>query len=159
MTIPVGSSQTVEVFSVQTDVRSYWRLTALDTFNGNIWASNESYKSVGAKLPGAGRAVPGPQSQQQFTIATLDSIWLPAAYEPVRIDGIKDVSYNQDSASLISSSFFCSFITKEYAVARHDDQRPCSARVAAPSAASPSAGSRPVPGGSPRSVHACGSVI
>ncbi len=58
-----------------------------------------------------------------------------------------------------SSSFFCSFITKEYAAARHDDQRPCSARVAAPSAASPSADSRPDPGGSPRSVHACGSVI
>jgi hypothetical protein len=62
-------------------------------------------------------------------------------------------------ARLVSSSFFCSLITKEYAVARHDNQRPCSARVAAPSAASPSADSRPVPGGSPRSVHACGSVI
>src|SRR5207245_11483740 len=48
-------------------------------------------------------AVPGPQVQQHFTIATLDSIWLPAAYEPVRIDGIKNVSYNDDSASLISS--------------------------------------------------------
>src|SRR5205823_6211652 len=34
-----------------------------------------------------------------------------------------------------------------------------SARVAAPSAASPSADSRPDPGGSRRSVHACGSVI
>src|SRR6266702_2612205 len=56
-------------------------------------------------------------------------------------------------------SFFCSVITKEYAVARHYDQRPCSARVAAPSAASPSADSRPDPGGSRRSVHACGSVI
>src|SRR5216684_312232 len=59
----------------------------------------------------------------------------------------------------VSFLFFCSFITKEYAAARHDDQRPCTARVAAPSAASPSADSRPGPGGSPRSVHACGSVI
>src|SRR5208283_3600900 len=58
-----------------------------------------------------------------------------------------------------SSGFFCSLITKEYAAARHDDQRPCSARVAAPSAVSPSADSRPGPAGSPRSVHACGSVI
>src|SRR5216684_331542 len=59
----------------------------------------------------------------------------------------------------VSTVFFCSFITKEYAAARHDNQRPCSARVAAPSAASPSADSRPVPGGSPRSVHDSGSVI
>src|SRR5216684_144126 len=59
----------------------------------------------------------------------------------------------------VSFLFFCSFITKEYAAARHDNQRPCTARVAAPSAASPSADSRPGPGGSPRSVHACGSVI
>src|SRR5260370_5878666 len=58
-----------------------------------------------------------------------------------------------------SSGFFCSVITKEYAAARHANQRPCSARVAAPSAASPSADSLPGPGGSPRSVHPCGSVI
>src|SRR6266545_2873314 len=62
-------------------------------------------------------------------------------------------------ARLVPVSFFCSFITKEYVAARHDNQRPCSARVAATSAASPSADSRPGPGGSPRSVHACGSVI
>ena len=96
-------NQTVQVFTVETPVRSYWRLTALDTFNGNIWASNESYKSVGSKLPTGGRAVPGAQVRQSFTISTLDSIWLPAAYEPVRIEGLKDVSYNEDSASLISS--------------------------------------------------------
>src|SRR5580704_17768086 len=59
----------------------------------------------------------------------------------------------------VSSGFFCSFIIKEYAAARHDDQRPCSTRVAAPSAASPSADSRPAPDGSPRSVHDSGSVI
>src|SRR6266567_3467312 len=62
-------------------------------------------------------------------------------------------------ARLIPVSFFCSLITKEYVAARHDNQRLCSARVAAPSAASPPADSRPGPGGSPRSVHACGSVI
>ena len=42
--------------------------------------------------------------------------------------------------------------------ARHDDQRPCTARVAAPArrAPRPTGQARP---GSPRSVHACGSVI
>src|SRR5258708_1387854 len=59
----------------------------------------------------------------------------------------------------VSFLFFCALITKEYVAARHDNQRPCSARVTAPSAASPSADSRPVPGGSPRPVHDSGSVI
>src|SRR6266702_1419739 len=62
-------------------------------------------------------------------------------------------------ARSISFLFFCSFITKEYVAARHDNQRPCSARVAVPSAASPSAGSRCASGSSPRSVHDSGSVI
>src|SRR5216684_4742447 len=61
-------------------------------------------------------------------------------------------------ARLVSFLFFCSLITKEYVAARHDNQRPCSARVVAPSAASPSADSRRASGGSPRSVHASGSV-
>jgi transglutaminase-like putative cysteine protease len=96
-------SRSVEVFTVESPVRAYWRLTALDTFNGNVWASNESYRSVGSKLPSTGRDVAGAQTQQRIKVDTLDSIWLPAAYEPIRIDGVKNVSYNADSASLISS--------------------------------------------------------
>jgi hypothetical protein len=41
----------------------------------------------------------------------------------------------------------------------HHDQRPSIARTSVSSAASPSADNRCASGGSPRSVHACSSVI
>jgi transglutaminase-like putative cysteine protease len=99
----VDRAQT-EVFTVRSPTRAYWRLTSLDTFDGTIWSSNESYKSVKSTL--SGDALPfddTEQTVQVFTIGSLDSIWLPAAYEPVRVDGIKKVSYSPVSGSLISS--------------------------------------------------------
>src|SRR5216683_115132 len=56
-------------------------------------------------------------------------------------------------------SFLWFLITQDHAAARQHNQQPRSARVAAPSAASPSADSRCASAGSPRSVHDPGSVI
>src|SRR5262249_61029427 len=56
-------------------------------------------------------------------------------------------------------SFLCSFITQEYSVSSHHNQRPPIARANVSSAASPSTDNRCASGSSPRSVHACGSVI
>jgi transglutaminase-like putative cysteine protease len=95
----------VEVFVVQSNEKDYWQLTTLDHFDGRIWSSNGTYKSVKQKLPG-GVPVDAPQDKvvQEFTIEALDSIWLPAAYQPERVDGIKDVSYNPDLGSLITAN-------------------------------------------------------
>jgi transglutaminase-like putative cysteine protease len=41
--------------------------------------------------------------EQDFTINNLDSPWLPAAYEPDRIDGVSGISYDPQSGSLITS--------------------------------------------------------
>src|SRR5205085_54476 len=56
----------IEVFTVTTTEHSYWRLTSLDTFNGAIWSSNDSYKSVKSKLPTTGSATAGPRITQAF---------------------------------------------------------------------------------------------
>src|SRR6266567_3045098 len=56
-------------------------------------------------------------------------------------------------------SFLCSFITQDSAVNRNPRQRPRNERASVPSPARPSADSRRASGGSPRSVHPCGSVI
>ena len=95
----------VEAFSVRSNARAYWRLTSLDTFNGDIWSSNTSYRSARGRLP---RAVPSrtpaEAAVQEFRIASLGSIWLPAAYEPSRVSGVDGASYNSDSGSLISAN-------------------------------------------------------
>ena len=95
----------VEVFTVRSDSRSYWRLTSLDTFDGSIWSSNDTYRETRGEirtLEALNPSLPVVQAEQEFAIGGLASIWLPAAFRPERIRGIDDVSYNQDTASLIT---------------------------------------------------------
>jgi transglutaminase-like putative cysteine protease len=93
----------VEVFTVQSPVRSYWRLTSLERFNGRIWSSSGSYGKADGDLP---EAVPTELATETFdqtvTISALAAIWLPSAYEPraVAAEDV-DVRYDEDSATLI----------------------------------------------------------
>ena len=94
---------TVEVFTVRSPQRSYWRLTSLEEFDGTIWKSSGSFGSVDGSLPASVEAdVATSTFEQSFTISSLASIWLPSAYEPRAVDapGV-DVRYDEDSATLI----------------------------------------------------------
>lgn len=94
----------VEVFTVESNIRSYWRLTSLDEFDGDIWSSNSSYRPDSGDLPeGYASRVPTAEARQHFVIGPLASIWLPAAFEATSISGADGSSYNPDSASLISA--------------------------------------------------------
>lgn len=95
----------IEVFQVKSTARSYWHLTTLDTFNGSIWSSNKSYQRVKERIPGGiSDKVEADRIVQEFSISGLSSIWLPTAYKPVKIEGVKGVSYNRDLGSLISEN-------------------------------------------------------
>jgi transglutaminase-like putative cysteine protease len=95
---------TIEVFTVRSNIRAYWRLTSLDQFDGDIWSSNSSYRPSKGNLPEEYPSnVPTQRATQQYVIGPLASIWLPVAFEPVRVDGADGASYNADSASLISA--------------------------------------------------------
>jgi transglutaminase-like putative cysteine protease len=93
----------VEVFTVRSPVRAYWRLTSLERFDGRIWASSGSYGDADGDLP---ESVPTDVENETFdqtiTIASLAAIWLPSAYEPRALDveGL-DIRYDEDSATLI----------------------------------------------------------
>ena len=94
----------IEVFTVKSDRRAYWQLTTLDTFDGRIWSSNRNYSSVKKSLPGGiSDAVKQDAVVQEFDISALDSIWLPVAYRPTKVEGVKHVSYSEQLGSLISS--------------------------------------------------------
>ncbi len=95
----------VPIFTVTASQPEYWRLTALDTFNGTDWNALSTYNSAGSHLNGgATPTVGGQQVEQDFVIASLDQPWLPAAYRPVGISGIKGVTYDAQSGSLISDA-------------------------------------------------------
>jgi transglutaminase-like putative cysteine protease len=95
----------VEVFQVKSDVRSYWRLTALESFDGRIWSSSRKYRRASGKLTSAvpEDAKPTETVTQRFNIIALDSIWLPAAFRPVAIDGT-DARYDSESGSLLTEA-------------------------------------------------------
>jgi len=92
----------VEVFTVRSEVRSYWRLTSLETFDGTIWKSNGSYGEASGDLDdGVPVASERIVFDQQVTISALAQIWLPAAYEPQSIQASVPVRYDEVSGTLI----------------------------------------------------------
>jgi transglutaminase-like putative cysteine protease len=108
----------VEVFQVRSAKPAYWRLTALDTFDGQIWRSGGRYGEangdLGADRP-AGLGVD--RLEQRFTIDRLGALWLPAAFQPVSIDGQGASSrYERNSSTLIVDTKYQNSDQLEYTV-------------------------------------------
>ncbi|MGH9224229.1 MAG: transglutaminaseTgpA domain-containing protein, partial [Acidimicrobiales bacterium] len=91
----------LELFTVQADSPSYWRLTSLDRFDGTIWSSLGTYQPARSTLPdsGTGRAL-----RQQYSIGPLGTIWLPAAYRPTSVTGVRGARFDRDSGSLLAEA-------------------------------------------------------
>ena len=96
----------VEVFTVRSNVRSYWRLTSLERFDGRIWSSSGSYGKAGSHLPEAESLKVGTQEvDQSYAISALAAIWLPSAYEARSFKGKGvDVRFDESSSTLIVDS-------------------------------------------------------
>ena len=96
----------VEVFTVQSGVRAYWRLTSLERFDGRIWSSSGSYGQAEGGLPeSVDTDIDRETFDQHVVVQALAAIWLPGAYEPraLRTEGL-DVRYDEDSSTLIVDS-------------------------------------------------------
>ncbi|WP_419929114.1 transglutaminaseTgpA domain-containing protein [Candidatus Poriferisocius sp.] len=103
----VGQTDTV-MFRVRTEERSYWRLTALDEFDGQVWTSRADYAARPTQLPSLFRSGSSVQtSVQEFNIEQLGAVWLPAAFEPRSLVTAAsdisngDISYEPSSSTLI----------------------------------------------------------
>lgn len=96
--------QNVPVFTVSSSQPSYWRLTSLDSFDGVTWTSTGSYGGFGSRLPGsAPPGVPVHTVRASFRIQQLDSVWLPAQFDPLSVQGVRGITYDQGSNSLLTS--------------------------------------------------------
>jgi transglutaminase-like putative cysteine protease len=96
----------VQVFSVRSNDPNgtYWRLTALDDFTGEIWRSSYETDDADGELPStlAETGVQTATVTQQIQIQALAQIWLPAAYEPAAVEAEgADVDYDEASSTLI----------------------------------------------------------
>jgi transglutaminase-like putative cysteine protease len=91
-----------ELFAVRSPVPAYWRLTALEEFDGRIWSSRGTYRPAGDHLPteSSDHALTY-KVVEDFRIGPLDSFWLPAAYRPARIN-LDGARVNSDSLTLLT---------------------------------------------------------
>ncbi len=100
-------NQDASLFTVTSSVPAYWRLTALDTFDGQIWKSSGHYSSVsgdlGGSLPeGYDDTNSASEVDQTYRIRALSALWLPAAAQPVSIDAPDTkVRYQDETSTLI----------------------------------------------------------
>ena len=92
-------SEPVEVFRVQVQTRNptYWRLTALDVFDGRRWTMSAQPPA----LPGPSGGIRTLRLRQQVKITALRSEWLPAAFAPVAAS--RDVAYDPAVGALRTS--------------------------------------------------------
>src|SRR5207247_6044988 len=73
-----------------------------DSFAGSSWPSAASYTPARGRLPVdvSSRAAEH-HVVQRVDVGNLDTPWLPAAYRPDRLQGVRGATFNADSASLL----------------------------------------------------------
>jgi transglutaminase-like putative cysteine protease len=99
-----------EVFTVQTDHPTYYRLTSLSTFSGSGWSLDDTYRPVASDLRAADTTTdalppdPGPSTTvtATFHISALQSLWLPVPYRPVRVTGVGGLRWSAAAGSVIT---------------------------------------------------------
>jgi transglutaminase-like putative cysteine protease len=100
----LGDRRVSEVFSVRTRFNGYMRMVALDLFDGQQW--NASPQSPTLRLSGRSitpnTTAPTTQVQQDVEILSLGGPWLPAEYEPVRVERLGGVAADPSTRALIA---------------------------------------------------------
>jgi transglutaminase-like putative cysteine protease len=89
-----------EAFVVTASAPSYWRLTSLDAFDGNVWSSSRSYENAASSLPVTPNNVQRIPVHQAFVIDKLSSVWLPVAATPIRVSGIAGARFDAETGAL-----------------------------------------------------------
>ena len=87
--------EAIPLFTVTASQPTYWRFAALDTYNGRIWNSTNLDASGGRVIDSGTLASSAAIDlsvtttrvlRQRFQFQNLAQEWLPAAYDPIRID-------------------------------------------------------------------------
>ncbi|HEV3133809.1 MAG TPA: DUF3488 and transglutaminase-like domain-containing protein [Acidimicrobiia bacterium] len=94
----------VEVFTVRSPREDYWRVAALDRYentNGGQWTL--AAQGSGEVQDGLHAPVDSTMLRQEFHITGLADRWLPAAYEPVQLEGGDNPLVVKASSTLVSN--------------------------------------------------------
>ncbi|HEX5614179.1 MAG TPA: DUF3488 and transglutaminase-like domain-containing protein, partial [Acidimicrobiia bacterium] len=91
----------VELFTVRAEEPSYWRLVALDRFDGEVWGLEGDAPDAGDALPPAPSPDQSRRLVQEVTLGPLATRWLPAAYQP-RAVSLDDARVIPESLTLVA---------------------------------------------------------
>lgn len=97
----------VALFTVESTERAWWRIAALDEFDGSLWRSQGKFSSANDTLPVSyPSSIGGTTVTQTFDLSDLNVLWMPAAYLPTSFDNLTEtgVNYEAESATLIVDS-------------------------------------------------------
>lgn len=92
------------LFTVEANERAYWRIAALDVFDGTLWRSQGQFRSAGDELSvGYPSDAPVRTIDQTFDLGNLNVVWAPAAYLPTSFENLSGsgVNFEAESATFI----------------------------------------------------------
>jgi len=92
----------IEVMRVSASRPLYWRLTALDTYDGKEWLLEaHPHDLLNGVVPQANPPVTGDAIDQKITLTSLLSPWLPAAYAARSVTSQSAVQFDAPSQTLL----------------------------------------------------------
>ncbi len=91
-----------QLFTVQTNVPSRIRWVTLTDYNGLSWLPGSEYRAAGSVLPANAPAPEATVVNQEYTMLTLDGLWLPAVQQPREVNDVR-VSYDPTTGSLVTA--------------------------------------------------------
>lgn len=120
----LGPRSDAELFRVTSPRPLYWRLVALDRFNGSTWSiSSEASDAASVfRTRSASGAI-----RQQFSIRGLGDLWVPAAFSPVATT-MGNARIIKDSGTMIAPS---PITGQEYEIRSQVEAPPTAAQIAA----------------------------
>jgi len=92
------------LFTVETNQRAYWRIAALDLFDGTLWRSQGQFRSTNDNLPVEYPSdAPVDVITATFDLGELNVVWAPAAYLPTGFENLSEsgVNFESESATFI----------------------------------------------------------
>ncbi|MFA5892136.1 MAG: DUF3488 and transglutaminase-like domain-containing protein, partial [Actinomycetota bacterium] len=92
-----------ELFTVRSNFPAYYRLTALDRFDGASWTQPNGGNEVnfGGLIKPDGRFAETVPVRQEIRITGLAGPWVPAAYLPTVVSGVRNLRYQPETRTLL----------------------------------------------------------
>jgi transglutaminase-like putative cysteine protease len=97
------NQRNVELFVVQSNAPSYWRTSALASFDGTVWGLPERPLEDAVGSLGDEPGDTSEQIRQRIRIVGLAGSLLPAAPDPVAASGTLNLRFNRDSSTLVTA--------------------------------------------------------